>query len=170
MVSISDQICHPAATSSESSRSRSKRRERRKPKGDEHIVKKIKLSVPEEDTPEPPKDDSKQTTAMPQPPPVTDTHDLREAQEFKAAVQGGNVDSDDDDDEDMEPPSPNPIPPNPNPTTPDSIGKALFPGEGEALTAYVQQNLRIPRCGEIARLQDIEHWESSGFVMPEHGT
>ena len=151
MVSISDQICHPAATSSESSRSRSKRRERRKPKGDEHIVKKIKLSVPEEDTPEPPKDDSKQTTAMPQPPPVTDTHDLREAQEFKAAVQGGNVDSDDDDDEDMEPPSPNPIPPNPNPTTPDSIGKALFPGEGEALTAYVQQNLPIPRCGEIGR-------------------
>lgn len=30
-------------------------------------------------------------------------------------------------------------------------GKALLPGEGQAIAQYVQQNLRIPRRGEIVR-------------------
>jgi N-methylhydantoinase A/oxoprolinase/acetone carboxylase beta subunit len=38
----------------------------------------------------------------------------------------------------------------------------LFPGEGEALAAYVQQNLRIPRRGEIGyNAEDIAY----GFLQ-----
>ena len=45
-------------------------------------------------------------------------------------------------------------------------GKALLPGEGQAIAQYVQQNLRIPRRGEIGYSQDeIEKYESSGYVM-----
>ena len=47
-----------------------------------------------------------------------------------------------------------------------AYGKALLPGEGEALAQYVQQNLRIPRRGEIGFSNDeIDHWEHSGYVM-----
>jgi NF-kappa-B-activating protein C-terminal domain len=45
-------------------------------------------------------------------------------------------------------------------------GKALLPGEGQALAQYVQQNLRIPRRGEIGYSgNEIERFEKSGFVM-----
>ena len=45
-------------------------------------------------------------------------------------------------------------------------GKALLPGEGEALAAYVQNNQRIPRRGEIGYTNDeIDRWEGSGYVM-----
>ena len=47
-----------------------------------------------------------------------------------------------------------------------TYGGALLPGEGEALAQYVQQNLRIPRRGEIGfSSNDIESYEKSGFVM-----
>jgi hypothetical protein len=47
-----------------------------------------------------------------------------------------------------------------------SYGGALLPGEGQAIAQYVQQNLRIPRRGEIGYSgDDIEHYENSGFVM-----
>lgn len=47
-----------------------------------------------------------------------------------------------------------------------TYGGALLPGEGEALAAYVQQNLRIPRRGEIGYTGDeIEKYEKSGYVM-----
>ena len=47
-----------------------------------------------------------------------------------------------------------------------SYGKALLPGEGQALAQYVQQNLRIPRRGEIGYSgDDIDKWEGSGYVM-----
>ena len=50
--------------------------------------------------------------------------------------------------------------------TEKAYGKALLPGEGEALAAYVQQNLRIPRRGEIGYdATDIDHYENSGYVM-----
>jgi predicted RNA-binding protein with RPS1 domain len=45
-------------------------------------------------------------------------------------------------------------------------GKALLPGEGQAIAQYVQQNLRIPRRGEIGYSgTDVEKFENSGFVM-----
>lgn len=48
----------------------------------------------------------------------------------------------------------------------NAYGKALLPGEGQAIAQYVQQNLRIPRRGEIGYSQDeIEKYESSGYVM-----
>ena len=48
----------------------------------------------------------------------------------------------------------------------NAYGKALLPGEGQAIAQYVQQNLRIPRRGEIGYSgDDIEHFESSGYVM-----
>jgi len=48
----------------------------------------------------------------------------------------------------------------------NNYGGNLLPGEGEALSAYVQQNVRIPRRGEIGfDEKDIDKYESSGYVM-----
>ncbi len=101
---------------------------------------------------------------------ILDEEDLREAQEFKKAVQGSTNANDSDDDEDMGPmPLVNPdAAANSKATgqTEKAYGKALLPGEGEALAAYVQQNLRIPRRGEIGYDADqIDHFEQSGYVM-----
>jgi hypothetical protein len=45
-------------------------------------------------------------------------------------------------------------------------GGALLPGEGAAIAQFVQQNLRIPRRGEIGWAgEEIESLENQGFVM-----
>ena len=45
-------------------------------------------------------------------------------------------------------------------------GGALLPGEGAAIAQFVQQNMRIPRRGEIGWAGDeIEELEKQGFVM-----
>lgn len=45
-------------------------------------------------------------------------------------------------------------------------GGDLLPGEGAALASYVQQNLRIPRRGEIGWSGDaIDQLEGKGYVM-----
>lgn len=45
-------------------------------------------------------------------------------------------------------------------------GEALRPGEGAAIAQYVQQNLRIPRRGEVGWSgDDIEKLENVGYVM-----
>ena len=47
-----------------------------------------------------------------------------------------------------------------------NYGKALLPGEGQALAQYVQNNQRIPRRGEIGYSStEIESYEHSGYVM-----
>ncbi len=47
-----------------------------------------------------------------------------------------------------------------------SYGGALLPGEGQAIAAYVQQNMRIPRRGEIGwKAEEIEGLETQGYVM-----
>jgi hypothetical protein len=92
--------------------------------------------------------------------------DLRDAQELKQAVQGHAPNEDEDE---MEGPMPLAQPA----TGPGGVaggsasyGKALLPGEGQALAQYVQQNLRIPRRGEIGYSgDDIDHFEKSGYVM-----
>lgn len=98
-----------------------------------------------------------------------DEDDLREAREFKIAVQGNKQDEDSDDDM-----GPKPIMNHDvvaggggvSTKTSKSYGKALLPGEGDAIAAYVQQNLRIPRRGEIGYGADeIENYEKSGYVM-----
>ncbi|KAA6392119.1 MAG: putative heat shock protein [Streblomastix strix] len=61
--------------------------------------------------------------------------------------------------------------PQPAPHLPFDDGKtdyggALLAGEGEAMAAFVQQNKRIPRRGEIGMTpEQIEHFEKVGFVM-----
>lgn len=48
----------------------------------------------------------------------------------------------------------------------NEFGKALLPGEGAAMAAYVAEGKRIPRRGEIGLTSDqIEAFESVGFVM-----
>jgi hypothetical protein len=94
--------------------------------------------------------------------------DLRQAQDFKSAVQRGKGDADSDD-EDV---GPQPLPMSNATLTGGAAsslanyGKALLPGEGQALAQFVQQNQRIPRRGEIGYTStEIEGYERSGFVM-----
>lgn len=47
-----------------------------------------------------------------------------------------------------------------------NYGGALRPGEGEAIAQFVQQNMRIPRRGEIGwKAEEIEGLETHGYVM-----
>jgi hypothetical protein len=47
-----------------------------------------------------------------------------------------------------------------------SYGNALLPGEGAAIAQFVQQNMRIPRRGEIGWSgQEIDVLETQGYVM-----
>jgi hypothetical protein len=47
-----------------------------------------------------------------------------------------------------------------------NYGGALLPGEGDAIAQFVQQNMRIPRRGEIGwKGEEIETLEQQGFVM-----
>lgn len=98
--------------------------------------------------------------------------DLKEAQDFKKAVQGhrpNGSDSDSDDDVGPQPLSQaNALNNNASSggAASKAYGSALLPGEGEALAQYVQQNLRIPRRGEIGYSStDIDNYEKSGYVM-----
>lgn len=46
------------------------------------------------------------------------------------------------------------------------FGKALLPGEGAAMAAYVAEGKRIPRRGEIGLTsEEIASYESVGYVM-----
>ncbi|XP_058788622.1 NKAP family protein CG6066 [Phymastichus coffea] len=50
--------------------------------------------------------------------------------------------------------------------TAKELGRALLPGEGAAMAAYVQEGKRIPRRGEIGLTSDeIASYESVGYVM-----
>uniref|UniRef100_A0A7S2RTS4 NF-kappa-B-activating protein C-terminal domain-containing protein n=1 Tax=Eucampia antarctica TaxID=49252 RepID=A0A7S2RTS4_9STRA len=101
---------------------------------------------------------------------IPDEDDLREAKEFKKAVQW-NLKEDEESEEEGPMPLSSSIPAEDggNSNNNDSgkqYGGALLPGEGEALAAFVQQNLRIPRRGEIGySANDIESYEHSGYVM-----
>lgn len=45
-------------------------------------------------------------------------------------------------------------------------GKAMRPGEGEKIAAFVQEGVRIPRRGEIGlSSNEIESYETQGYVM-----
>ena len=95
-----------------------------------------------------------------------DEDELKEAEEMKGAVQG---DASDDSEDGMEGPMPLPQSNAANAgggNDSSAYGNALLPGEGMAIAQYVQQNLRIPRRGEIGYSgDDIEHYEQSGYVM-----
>ena len=47
-----------------------------------------------------------------------------------------------------------------------SYGKALLPGEGAAMAAYIAEGKRIPRRGEIGLTSnEITAFEDAGYVM-----
>ena len=47
-----------------------------------------------------------------------------------------------------------------------NYGQALLPGEGSAMAQFVQNNMRVPRRGEIGYGADeIDRFEKSGYVM-----
>lgn len=47
-----------------------------------------------------------------------------------------------------------------------SYGKALLPGEGAAMAAYIAEGKRIPRRGEIGLTsEEIQAFEEVGYVM-----
>lgn len=51
-------------------------------------------------------------------------------------------------------------------SNPKEFGKALLPGEGAAMAAYVAEGKRIPRRGEIGfTSHEIERFEKQGYVM-----
>lgn len=53
-----------------------------------------------------------------------------------------------------------------NSLDPKEFGKALLPGEGAAMAAYVAGGKRIPRRGEIGLTSnEIERFEQQGYVM-----
>jgi predicted RNA-binding protein with RPS1 domain len=97
---------------------------------------------------------------------LTDDAEWKEAQALKEAVQGRSKPDEDSGEEGPMPlPQSNAAGGNAN-TSGSAYGKALLPGEGQAIAQYVQQNLRIPRRGEIGYSgDDIEHYEHSGYVM-----
>lgn len=53
-----------------------------------------------------------------------------------------------------------------DPSSSKDFGRALLPGEGEAMAAYVASGQRIPRRGEIGlEAGEIERFEGLGYVM-----
>ncbi|CAG5128794.1 unnamed protein product, partial [Candidula unifasciata] len=53
-----------------------------------------------------------------------------------------------------------------NTLTERDFGRALLPGEGAAMAAYIAEGKRIPRRGEIGLTSDeIESFEHVGYVM-----
>ena len=91
-----------------------------------------------------------------------DAHDAREAADFKQAVLGAPQQHDSSDDE-----GPMPLPEGQQTQQQGAdYGKALRPGEGAAIAAYVQKNMRVPRRGEIGlKSTEIERFEAAGYVM-----
>ena len=70
--------------------------------------------------------------------------------------------SDNSRDDDMVGPAPKPL----VTLSAKDFGKALLPGEGAAMAAYVAEGKRIPRRGEIGLTsEEIAAYESVGYVM-----
>ena len=93
-------------------------------------------------------------------PPLMDAHDMREAADFKEAVLPQQQQDSSDDE------GPMPLPEGQQTHTEADYGKALRPGEGAAIAAYVQKNMRVPRRGEIGlKSTEIEKFEAAGYVM-----
>lgn len=91
--------------------------------------------------------------------------DYIEARRFKEDVQGRILQDADSDEDDIGPkPALQPLEYKDDKKL--SYGGALLPGEGAAIAQYVQQNMRIPRRGEIGwNGKEIERLENDGYVM-----
>merc|ERR1711871_58171 len=92
--------------------------------------------------------------------------DRVEAEKFVKDVQGSRVPKEIDSDNEEIGPVPLPQPKDYADNSKISYGGQLMPGEGDAIAQYVQQNMRIPRRGEIGWQGDeIERLENEGYVM-----
>ena len=92
-------------------------------------------------------------------------NEIEESKKFKQDVQGISNELNSDSDEEVGP-KPMPIPKDLIGDKSVNYGEALLAGEGAAIAQYVQQNLRIPRRGEIGWTgNEIEKLENDGFVM-----
>ncbi len=99
-------------------------------------------------------------------------YEREEALRFRQEVQGGrplggggNMDAEDSSEDEFGPRPMQQIT-ELDPSKRVSYGSALLPGEGAAIAQYVQQNMRIPRRGEIGwKADEIEGLEEQGFVM-----
>lgn len=61
---------------------------------------------------------------------------------------------------------PGPAPRTGGTLAPRDFGRALLPGEGAAMAAFVAEGKRIPRRGEIGLTSDeIASYEAVGYVM-----
>ena len=144
-----------SSSSSEDSAARRKRKEKKRRKKEKKRrrkeEKKARKRRRADESPE-----------APPPPPILDAHDAREAADFKQAVLGTAPQQDSSDDE-----GPMPLPEGQQAQQQSAdYGKALRPGEGAAIAAYVQKNMRVPRRGEIGlKSTEIERFEAAGYVM-----
>ena len=160
------------SSSSDSSRSRSGSRDRKKPRRS-HDEKADNSANIDEDNDDNGKIEGDKTVDDPDGSMPIEEDDLKEAQDFKKAVQGNKpsngAESDSDDDVGPQPLAQSNTLNNKASSggaASNAYGSALLPGEGEALAQYVQQNLRIPRRGEIGYSStDIDGYEKSGYVM-----
>ena len=127
-----------SSSSSEDSAARRKRKEKKRRKKEKKRrrkeEKKARKRRRADESPEVP----------PPEPPLMDAHDMREAADFKEAVLGAQPQDSSDDE------GPMPLPEGQQAQQSEAdYGKALRPGEGAAIAAYVQKNMRVPRRGEI---------------------
>lgn len=107
-----------------------------------------------------------ETTATAIPDVATNDLEWQEAQALKETIQAKHVRTTEESDEEGPKPLIASNTTGTAATTNSSYGKALLPGEGQAIAQYVQQNLRIPRRGEIGYSgDDIDQFERSGYVM-----
>ena len=145
-----------SSSSSEDSAARRKRKEKKRRK------KEKKRRRKEEKKARKRRRAAESPEAPPPEPPLMDAHDAREAADFKQAVLGTAPQQDSSDDE-----GPMPLPEGEQTQQQGAdYGKALRPGEGAAIAAYVQKNMRVPRRGEIGlKSTEIEKFEAAGYVM-----
>merc|ERR1712070_197948 len=102
-------------------------------------------------------------------------YDLEEMRSFKTDVQGvrlkpGSLEKDEEGEDGDDDFGPAPMVKPKEYADPSKMnnkyGGALMPGEGEAIAQFVQQNMRIPRRGEIGwDGKEIENLETQGYVM-----
>mmetsp|Transcript_26197 Transcript_26197/g.25036 ORF Transcript_26197/g.25036 Transcript_26197/m.25036 type:complete len:464 (+) Transcript_26197:123-1514(+) len=97
-----------------------------------------------------------------------DRYEKEEMERFRRDVQGDNrkVREEQNDSDDDIGPLPMVQPEDYAENKEMSYGGALMPGEGAAIAMYVQQNMRIPRRGEIGWSgEEINGLEDEGYVM-----
>ena len=149
-----------SSSSSEDSAARRKRKEKKRRKKEKKRrrkeEKKARKRRRADESPE----------APPPEPPLMDAHDAREAADFKQAVLGTAPQQDSSDDE-----GPMPLPEGQQAQQQSAdYGKALRPGEGAAIAAYVQKTCACLGEARSASSRRRSGFEAAGYVRPARAT